>query len=141
MTTNLRKADLIVLCENAREVGCEGDPDGLHENKQMVINNKLVFQNVCLLNPEQLNGTPDITHLPPLSIFDLYNYLLSFKCYDHDSLREYHKLEGYTMFKDNYVIAVTLCTYNHLDFFPLRILMFSTYESLVSRGSSLRLSF
>jgi len=36
----------------------------------------------------------------PLSVFDLYSYLLGFTDYDHSSLREIHKIEGYGLFQE-----------------------------------------
>jgi hypothetical protein len=50
-----------------------------------------------------LAGTANMSGLPELSIFDIYNYLLSYEEFTHASLREYHKLEWYCMFKDGYV--------------------------------------
>ena len=35
-----------------------------------------------------------------------YNYLLNFAQYDHTTLRNYYKMEGYTMFQDGFVLDV-----------------------------------
>ena len=59
-----------------------------------------------------MDSSNDISVVPPLSIFDIYNYLLSFDEFNHSTLREYHKLEGYTMFKDGFVLGVESVVYD-----------------------------
>jgi len=99
-----RKEDLVRLCINAEELDIEIDPDGLSENSASVITTKLTTDDGFVLrSPQHLAGTANMSGLPEISIFDIYNYLLSYEEFTHASLREYHKLEGYCMFKDGYV--------------------------------------
>lgn len=98
-----RKEDLVRLCINAEELNIEIDPDGLSENSASIITTKLTTDDGFVLrSPQHLAGTANMSGLPELRIFDIYNYLLSYE-FTHASLREYHKLEGYCMFKDGYV--------------------------------------
>ena len=99
-----RKEDLVRLCINAEEINIEIDPDGLSENSASIITTKLTTDDGFVLqSPQHLAGTANMSGLPKLSIFDIYNYLLSYEEFTHAGLREYHKLEGYCMFKDGYV--------------------------------------
>jgi len=97
--SNQKKCDLISLCNLAVEVGLTVDPDGIVEDKgQLTTHDELVLTNLQLLS-----GSKDLHELPPLSVFDLYNYLLGFADSDHSSLREIHKMEGYGLFQDSFV--------------------------------------
>ena len=100
-----RKAELVKLCTCAAEVNIEVDPDGLVEDSESesVFRAKLSANGHNLTNPKLLVATADMSRIPTLSIFDLYNFLVGHGAFTHESLREYHKLEGYTMFKDGYV--------------------------------------
>jgi len=52
----------------------------------------------------------DLSKLPQISIFDIYNYLLGFKMYDNSTLRNNQRMEGYSMFEDGYVLDVKTTT-------------------------------
>ena len=45
----------------------------------------------------------DLGIIPPLSIFDLYNYLRGFSDFDHESMRKFENMEGHQMFRDGHV--------------------------------------
>jgi len=107
------KYDLMRLCEFADEVGLVVDPDGLIEDRDEVIRSKLTTPDGTLLNnPQLMTGSKDLHRLPPLSVFDLYNYLLGFSEYSHNSLREFHKMEAYGLFQDGYVQDLEVVTYD-----------------------------
>jgi len=102
---NQPKAGLIDLCKAAFELGLEVDPDGLLENREEIIQEKLTCDGSQLTNPMLLqNFTDSIESLPALSIFDIYNYLLSFASYGEGTFRDYRKMESYTMAIDGYVL-------------------------------------
>ncbi|XP_052224953.1 uncharacterized protein LOC127840584 [Dreissena polymorpha] len=52
-----------------------------------------------------------MSFVPHFSIFDIYNYLLAFNEFDHAKLRDYHRMEGYTMAKDGYVVYLESVPY------------------------------
>ena len=108
-----RKPALVKLCENASELEIEVDPDGLVEDRAEVIRQKLCFADVCLRCPDSISGTCSLSCVANLSIFDIYNYLLKFRDYDHATLRAYHQMEGYTMFKDGYVTKIEAVSYRN----------------------------
>ena len=62
-----------------------------------------------LSNPETLRGSQDLNILPPFSIFDIYNYLVTFEQYNHSMLRNYQKMEAYGLFEDGYVLSIECC--------------------------------
>jgi len=108
-----KKCDLISLCNLAVEVGLTVDPDGLVEDREEVLLGKLTTHDGLLLtNPQLLSGSKDLHELPPLSVFDLYNYLLGFADYDHSSLREIHKMEGYGLFQDGFVLDLEVVKFD-----------------------------
>jgi len=115
-----RKPALVELCELAAEVGIEIDPDRLVEDRQDVINRKLCFVDVCLTSPNKLSGISNISCVPVLSIFDIYNYLLGFSDYNHSTLRSYHQMEGYTMFKDGYVTNIQAVPYTNTEYVAVK---------------------
>ena len=98
--TGLRKLDLVHLCEAAHEVNIEIDPDGFLEDREEVIGKKLQTEHGSLPNPGLLSGSPNLSILPRIGIMDIYNYLITFADYDHAGLRDFRKMEGYTMHKD-----------------------------------------
>ena len=116
------KAVLVDLCQAALELNLPFDPDGIIEDRQTVISAKLTtHNNIVLINPDLiLDFTYNLGDLPPLSIFDIYNYLLQSHDYDHEALREYHNLEGYTMFQDGYVLDVQVVKFQETGYFAVR---------------------
>jgi len=118
-----KKASLIELCKSAHQLGIEIDPDGMTEDIQGVVKDKLrIDDNTFLLNPVLLtNYSNDVAVVPRLNIFDIYNYLIAFADYDEATFRDYNKMEAYTMQKDGYVIDIKFEKYEmHQDFVALR---------------------
>jgi len=108
-----RKDDLFRLCINAELLNIEIDPDGFSENSASIITSKLTTVDGCVLrSPQHLAGTANMLVLPELSIFDIYKYLLSYEEFIHASLIEYHKLEGYCIFKNEYVKQLETVPFN-----------------------------
>jgi len=108
-----RKPALVELCNYAAELGVEIDPDGLVEDRADVIRHKLCFDDMCLRCPSYVSGTSNLSCVPNISIFDIYNYLLVFRDYDHATLRSYQQMEGYTMCKDGYVTSIETVPYTN----------------------------
>ena len=100
-----KKVDLVELCKNCIKLNIEVDPDGLLEDRYEVPKDKLHLPDGTVLpQPDTVSGDTDLGCLPPFVIFDVYNYVIGFHVYDHATLRNYHKMEGYGMFKDWYVL-------------------------------------
>ena len=95
----------------AQELKIEFDPDGLLEYRPEFVCQKLTISDMCLMSPQRLSGTIDLSIVPVLSIFDIYNYLIAFNDFDHSSLRAYHQLEGYSMFQDGYTREIETVPY------------------------------
>ena len=120
--SDIRKPELIDICQQAERLGIEVDPDGLLEDREEILKEKLTTQNKELLpNPETVQGSKEINMLPPISIFDIYNYLVTFEQYDHAALRQYHKMEGFGLYEDGYVLDIECCN------------LYSVYCALKSR--------
>ena len=117
--SNQKKADLVSLCEAAAILNIEIDPDGMIEDRAEILNEKLTTEAGILVSPQLIEGSYDISLVSSISIFDIYNYLISFDEYDHAILRNYHKLEGYTMQQDGYVLDVTCVDYKN-GYFALK---------------------
>ena len=93
------------------------DPDGLLGDRDEIVRSKLAVENGLLPNPQQIEGHSDLSHLPPLSIFDIYNYFTLHQDYHHKDFREYHKMEGYTMAQDGFVKSVQVVEYTNFQSF------------------------
>ena len=82
--SDLRKAELVEICEAAGRLGINVDPDGLLEDREDILREKLMIpEGLMLPNPETVKGSQDLRILPPFAIFDIYNYLLTFDQYCH----------------------------------------------------------
>ena len=80
---------------------------GLQEGMNLVIANKLrLDKGDCLPIPSAYEGSGDISFVPSITVIDTYKYLLNFSQYDHTTLRNYYKMEGYTTFQDGFVLDV-----------------------------------
>ena len=118
--SDIRKPELIDLCQQAEKLGIEVDPDGLLEDREEVLRVKLTTRDhVMLPNPESVQGTKELNLLPKVSIFDIYNYLITFEEYNHETLKEYQKMEGYGLFEDGYVLDVE-CSDLHPSYVALK---------------------
>ena len=78
VTTGLRKPELDELCQIAREIDLEVDPDGLVEDRGEIIAEKLNDKSTgaVLTNAALESGTSDLSPLPPFSFIDIFSYLL-----------------------------------------------------------------
>ena len=102
------KTSLVDLCEGARLLNIEEDPDGLIENREEVINKKLeISPNHYLTNPETEITLNNLLILPGIGTVDTINYMLSFDEYPYSSVRDLSNTEGYFLFKDGFVIDVS----------------------------------
>ncbi len=109
-----RKAGLTLLCEKALNLNIEVDPDGLCEDREDVLREKLTFGGDMIQCPTVLNDySNNIAILPLLCIIDIYNYLHSYEEneYSTANFRDYHKMEGYTMAKDGLVVDMCFSRY------------------------------
>ena len=84
IVASLRKAELHDLCEAAIEIGIQFDPDGLNEDRDCVLNEKLLLKDKGFMtNPALLEGDNDLSILPPVNIVDIYSYLSHFSHFTH----------------------------------------------------------
>ena len=115
ITANYLKAGLVELCTAANDLGICVDPDGLLEDRDAVLQEKLLTDDGLLPCPTPLDltdFTSNIALIPQLNVFDIYNYLTSFSDFNHGTFRDINKMEGYTMAKDGYVLEILFCVYS-----------------------------
>ena len=113
--TGYYKANLVELCNSAALIGLQIDPDGLVEDREEVVLSKLRLEQSLLPLPSLLDYySNNIAIVPQVNIFDIYNYLVTFRDYDHAIFRDVTKMEGYSMAKDGYVLEMKFAQYrNH----------------------------
>jgi hypothetical protein len=112
-----KKNDLKQLCQQAEIVGIDVDPDGMFEDIDVALADKLRVEGGSLTSPTLCDGIADMSSLPVINIIDIYNYLMTFSQYDHATLRHYYKMEGYTMHQDGFVIDLQTVLYaDHPDY-------------------------
>ena len=74
VSSGLRKADLTELCCLAKDIGIEVDPDGLLEDRDDIIQDKLTTESGVLENPFTLKKvTNNLNLLPWFGIFNIFN--------------------------------------------------------------------
>ena len=109
--SDLWKAELVEIWEAADRLGIDVDPDGLLEDMEDILREKLLIpEGLMLPNPETVKGSQDLRILPPFAIFDIYNYLLTFDQYSHSLLRNYQKMEAFGLFENGYVLNIECCS-------------------------------
>ena len=117
--SDLKKVELLDLCKLAAEIGLEIDPDGLIEDKESVIKEKLSHHGITVENPALLTGSQDLSILPLFSVLDIQNYLLKFsEDYTYGQERNYEKL--------------ILWQSTHLD--PCTVLLFQDHGLVWGKG-------
>ena len=113
MTARYLKAGLLELCITAEQLGVEVDPDGLIGDRHV---SKLTVEGGEHEIPPLLSDySTNIGILQRFSIFDIYNYLISFTDYTHGTFRDVTKMEAYSMAKDCYVQTVMAVPYTSHD--------------------------
>ena len=112
VTAQYLKAGLLELCIAAEQLGIEVDPDGLIEDRHEIVSSKLRVEGGELeISPLLSYYSTNIVILPLLSIFDIYNYLISFTDYTQGSFWDVTKMEASSMAKDGYVRTVMAALY------------------------------
>ena len=117
-----KKASLVELCTAALELNIEVDPDGLLEDRDHVISSKLKKEKGgSLPNPGLLQKENHcVPGLPKVTIIDIYNYLTQCHFYTNESLRDYTRMEGYTMAIDNHCGDIESCQiFGHEGYYAL----------------------
>ena len=68
-----RRIELFDLCKATERLGIEVDPDGLLEDRDDILREKMTaHDNDLSANPETVTRSKDLSILPPLTIFDIY---------------------------------------------------------------------
>ena len=91
--TGYYKAGLVELCNSAALIGLQIDPDGLVEDCEEFVSSKLILGQSLLTLPNLLYYySNNISIIPQVNIFDIYNHLVTFRDYDHAIFRDYMKM-------------------------------------------------
>ena len=72
-SSNEKKADLVELCTRANLHELQVDPDGFTDDIKSQIKAKLVVRGNNIPHPDRLVGSSDLSKLPPIDQFDVYN--------------------------------------------------------------------
>ena len=88
------------LCRLAVENSIEVDPNFFKDN----IKSKLKYFGRTIPDPKLLNsGTTDLSEIPSLNNFDIYDYLKQSDVYPSSQLRDFKNLNGYRLYENGYV--------------------------------------
>jgi len=138
--SNHRKNELLQLCLQAAETNTDVDPDSLKEDMNGIIAAKLrLHTGDYLSQPLSCDGDSDLSFVPAITVLDIYvldiyNHLMTFSQYNHPTLWDYKKLEGYQMYVDElcchtvtraawrYGVLLVLCIFS-IDLFLKYCLM------------------
>lgn len=107
-TTNLRKKDLLQLCEAVKSLDLPVDPDFARQSTAVDLKQKL--SSLPISDPfVDKNLTNDFSEVPTnFTLFDIFNYLLhKTSDYDKKKLRAYKSCEDYRLFIDGHVEGLT----------------------------------
>ena len=90
------KAALEELVAAARQLDLEVDPDGILEDREPVIREKLspFSDKPSLASPETLDCESDLSQIPNLSTIDIFVYLQNRNVSAYAGLREHKKTEA-----------------------------------------------
>ena len=105
-----RRLELAELCEIARELNLQVDPDNLIEDRSDVIAQKLKDGDTSLSNPALATGTQDLSVLPYFNFMDVFLYLLTNNS-RFSLIRDYQKSEGYLLMTDGFVKHFSSCLF------------------------------
>ena len=111
---NYLKAGLVELCRTANDLGNNVDFDGLLEDRDAVLHEKLLTDGgmfPCPKSPDLINFTSDIAVIPPSNVSDIYNYLTPFGDFNHGTFH-INKMAGHTMVKYGYVLEILFLVYS-----------------------------
>ena len=101
-----KKKELIELSHLARKNNLEIDPNCFLDSLEKDIADKLKISGVVIPHPDSLKGTTDLSHIPTINNFDIYDYLKQSEVYDSNQLRDFNNLEGYRLYKAGYVESI-----------------------------------
>ena len=77
--SKLKKNELVELCQLAFDNKLDTDPNFFLDDINKTLQEKLSISGKAIPNPKNLHGTSDMTPLPNIDTFDIYNYLITFK--------------------------------------------------------------
>ena len=114
-----RKLELAELCEIAREINLQVDPDGLIEDGNDVIAEKLKDVETIVSNPAISTGTQDPSMLSYFNVMDVFSYLLTNNS-SFSQIRDCQKSEGYSLMTDGFVKHVETVAFEQPGYFALK---------------------
>ena len=105
-----KKRELVDLCKLAFENKIEVDPDCFNDSIDDEMKKKLTYCGQVIPDPKLLiNGTSDLSGIPSLNNFDIYDYLKQSDVYPSSQLRDFKNLVGYKLFESGYVESIDVC--------------------------------
>ena len=111
-----RKNELVELCQGAEELNLEVDPNFFLCDLAEEVDQKLNINGSKIHNPSLLNGSSDLSNLPTINQFDLYQYLVETKsARSHDQVKKFKSLIGYQLYAAGYVQSISLCSDTGVD--------------------------
>ena len=119
---NEKKAALELLVEKAFEHNIEVDPDGLLEDREEVLADKLRLEQPgeMLANPEFITCTTDITQVPLINAYDIFIYRQGKPGITNALLRKPETTESCGMAVDGLVREITVGFYTDTPFLVLK---------------------
>ena len=111
VSSSERKAELVKLCELATVHNIEVDPDCLGDDIATEVLQKLNVKGTAIPHPTRLNGTNDLSKMPNIDNFDIYNYLIKFRDFSHKQLKDFTNLDGFQLYVSGYVEQLQLVTW------------------------------
>lgn len=101
--TGKRKEDLVQICQACSVIPLPTDPNFTCHDSARDLKEKL--RALKLTDPLNIDGfTSDLSELPPVGLYDIFNYLLETRTdYDDKKLKAYKSADDFRLFKDGAV--------------------------------------
>ena len=119
----VRKAELEKLVAFAIEQNLELDPEGLLEDREETVREKLhlLQGGLSLPSPDTLTATPDLAGAPRITLRDVLNYQIEAKSvYSDGELKQPYRSEAWQMTRDNYVLEILYAEYEGTKFVAIK---------------------
>lgn len=108
--SSYRKEQLVDLCNHAEKLNLPTDPNFFDDSISCEIEKKLTIKGQRILDPKILTGTSEISNLPVINQFDLYQYLVGSKAArSHGQVKNFKSLEGYDLYSSGYIEKLEVC--------------------------------
>lgn len=123
--TNLKRKDLLKLCQKADEMMLEVDPDCMSTSINDDITRKLFTVDGVIQHPDQLKGSADMNKFPSIQRIDVQSYLRKKKDQFEDTSTgsEFNikNLDGYQIYEAGFVTEIDICDTNLANYFVIKM--------------------